>query len=429
MPTNYNNIKFFSNRFLVFLFFVLVFGCGSSLVANFDPRINPVGFLLYMLCIIYLLSKPNKCYYSKSTIATTFWFVLAVWLFTHLFFLDSGFPIMPYFFFVLHILTGILLLKKYHKDIIVYYEKAMVFIAAISIIGWSIESIGGTSLLLKSPILLENPAGTSDYSLFLYTLTGESQAVYGGIVRNCGCAWEPGLFSVMINIAILFNIFQNKKIIFNKRLIILLIALITTFSTTGYVMGIVIFAGYYLFGRKISFAKRAIYIALISVGVIYIYNLPFMSEKINNDADTESFSTEVASYVYYEKEGRSYTTGRFEGIALDFINFKDKPILGYGIMREDSYIYNNVSPAIITSNGITKPFAMYGIILGVILILLMCKSTIKLSNEYLFTPPFLLFIVIIFGSVSYMLISTPIMHAIQLYALYIPIKLIRTKKV
>lgn len=429
MPTNYNNIKFFSNRFVVFLFFVLVFGCGSSLVVNFDPRINPVGFLLYMLCIIYLLSKPNKSYYSKSTIATTFWFVLAVWLFTHLIFLDSGFPIMPYFFFVLHILTGILLLKKYHKDIIVYYEKAMVFIAAISIIGWAIQSSGGSSLLLKSPILLENSAGTSDYSLILYTLAGESQGIYGGIVRNCGCAWEPGLFSVMVNIAILFNIFQNKKIIFNKRLILLLIALITTFSTTGYVMGIVIFAGYYLFGRKISIAKRAIYIALISVGVVYIYNLPFMSEKINDDADTESFSTEVASYVYFEKEGSSYTTRRFEGITLDFINFKDKPILGYGILRENSYIYNNISPAIITSNGITKPFAMFGIILGVLLFSIMYKSIVKLSNEFLFAPSYLLFIVIILGSVSYIFDSTPIMRAIQLYALYIPIKLIRTKNV
>ena len=154
-----------------------------------------------------------------------------------------------------------------------------------------------------------------------------------------------------------------------------------------------------------------------------------MSEKINDDADTESFSTEVASYVYFEKEGSSYTTRRFEGIALDFINFKDKPILGYGILRENSYIYNNISPAIITSNGITKPFAMFGIILGVLLFAIMYKSTVKLSNEFLFAPSYLLFIVIILGSVSYIFDSTPIMRAIQLYALYIPIKLIRTKNV
>ncbi|MBQ8543007.1 MAG: hypothetical protein IJ436_05985 [Bacteroidaceae bacterium] len=304
----------------------------------------------------------------------------------------------------------------------------MVFFAYVSLIGWAIESAGGSSLLLKSPILLENSAGVGEYSLILYTLSVDPariQAVYGGIIRNSGCAWEPGLYSVMLCIAILFNIFQNKKNIFNKRLIVLLIALITTFSTTGYVMAIVIFAGYYLSGRKIGTVKRIIYLSIIVVGSIYIYNLPFISEKINDDANTESFSTEEASYVYYEEKGKNYTTGRFEGIVLDYMNFKDKPIMGYGLTREASYIYNKISPVIITSNGIAKPFAMFGIILGVILLAITYKSTAKLSNEYLFAPPYLLFIVIMLGSVSYMFDSTPIMRAIELYALYIPFKLIR----
>lgn len=430
MPTHYNNIKFFSSRFLVFLFFVLVFGRGSSLVVNFDPRINAAGFLLYILCIIYLLGKTNINHIkrSKTAIYAIFWIVLAVWFFAHLFILDKGLPIMPYSFFLLHIYTGILLIKTYHKDIVVYYEKAMVFFAYVSLIGWAIESAGGSSLLLKSPILLENSAGVGEYSLILYTLSVDPariQAVYGGIIRNSGCAWEPGLYSVMLCIAILFNIFQNKKNIFNKRLIVLLIALITTFSTTGYVMAIVIFAGYYLSGRKIGTVKRIIYLSIIVVGSIYIYNLPFISEKINDDANTESFSTEEASYVYYEEKGKNYTTGRFEGIVLDYMNFKDKPIMGYGLTREASYIYNKISPVIITSNGIAKPFAMFGIILGVILLAITYKSTAKLSNEYLFAPPYLLFIVIMLGSVSYMFDSTPIMRAIELYALYIPFKLIR----
>lgn len=335
---------------------------------------------------------------------------------------------MPYTFFLLHIVTGILLIKKYHENIVVYFEKAMVFLAYVSLIGWGIESLGGTSLLTKSPILLENSAGNSDYSLILYTLNyvpdGGSE-LYGNICRNSGCAWEPGLFAVMLCIAILFNIFQNRKVTFNKRMIVLITALITTFSTTGYIMGIIIFAGYYLFSKKVSFAKRVIYTSIIVAGSISIYSLPFISEKINRNADTQSYSTEVASYVWYEQESMTYTAGRFEGIALDFMNFKDKPILGYGLMRENSYLYNNISPVIITSNGIMKPFAMFGIILGVIIFVLMYRSTVKLSKDFLFTPPYLLFIVIIVGSVSYMFDSTPIMRALQLYALYIPIKQIK----
>lgn len=429
MQIRYNDIKFFSTRFLVFLFFVLAFGRGSSLVANFDPRINLIGFLLNISCMIYLLKKNNICRFNNSggwgTICGS---IFTVWMLCHLFFVDKGFPILSYSLFLLHIVTGILLIKKFHENIVVYFEKAMVFLAYVSLIGWGIESLGGTSLLTKSPILLENSAGNSDYSLLLYTLNyvpdGGSE-LYGNICRNSGCAWEPGLFAVMLCIAILFNIFQNRKITFNKRMIVLITALITTFSTTGYIIGIIIFAGYYLFSKKVSFYKRVIYTSIIVAGSIYIYSLPFMSEKIDRNADTQSFSTEKASYVWYEKEGETYTTGRFEGIVLDFMNFKDKPILGYGLMRENSYLYNNISPVIITSNGITKPFAMFGIILGVVMFVMMYWSTVKLSKDFLFTPPYLLFIVIIVGSVSYMFDSTPIMRALQLYALYIPIKEIK----
>lgn len=432
MQIRYNDIKFFSTRFLVFLFFVLVFGRGSSLVANFDPRINLIGFLLYISCMIYLLSKNNICRFNNSggwgIICGS---VFTVWMLCHLFFLDKGFPILRYSLFLLHIVTGILLIKKYHENIVVYFEKAMVFLAYVSLIGWGIESLGGTSLLTKSPILLENSAGNSDYSLILYTLNyvpAGGNELYGNICRNSGCAWEPGLFSVMLCIAILFNIYQNKKIIFNKRLTILIVALITTFSTTGYIVAIIIFACYYLFSKKISICKRIIYICLITFACINLYNLPFISEKISNNADTESFSTtDVAAVEWYETEGRTFTVGRFEGIMLDYMNVQDKPIMGYGLMRESSYVYKKVSEAIITSNGIIKPIAQLGIILGVLMFILMYKSSVRLSNDFNFTVPWLLFAVILVGSVSYMFDSTPIMRALQLYALYIPAKIIKQR--
>ena len=431
MQIIYKDIRYTSSKFWVFLFLVLMLGRGSSLVAQFDPRTNTVGTLLYMLCIVSMLSwkKINFRNYNPK-IAIIFWGVLTTWLLGHLFILDRGFNIMPYSIFMLHILAGILIIKTYNRSIVVYYEKVMVFLSVISIIGWGIESLGMSSLLLSSPILLENSAGVSDYSLIFYTLSvdpARSQELYGGIFRNSGCAWEPGLFSVMLCIAILFNIYQNKKIIFNKRLTILIVALITTFSTTGYIVAIIIFACYYLFSKKISICKRIIYICLITFACINLYNLPFISEKISNNADTESFSTTDGAVEWYEKEGRAFTVGRFEGIMLDYMNVQDKPIMGYGLMRESSYVYKKVSEAIITSNGIIKPIAQLGIILGVLMFILMYKSSVRLSNDFNFTVPWLLFAVIITGSISYMIDSTPIMRALQLYALYIPAKIIKQR--
>ena len=105
----YKMIKFTSLKFWVFLYFVLMLGQGSSLVAIYDPRINPIGISIYIFCIFYLLSrnKNRNITPSKSPLLLSFKLLLFIWFIAHLLFLDGGFPLMPYSFFVLHIITGI----------------------------------------------------------------------------------------------------------------------------------------------------------------------------------------------------------------------------------------------------------------------------------------------------------------------------------
>ncbi len=411
----YNEIKYFSWKFIVFLFYVLVFGRGSSLVTNFDPRINPVGTLFYIMCIIYLLRNRNITYIAdKAIFYRLLWIGLFVWTFLHLFILDGEFPLVIYSQFCLHILTGILIIKTYANDLGIYYEKAMVLFSMISIPCWAIETFVGYGILEKFPLLLENTLGNGQYSILFYTL-GDVKTSLG---RNSGCAWEPGLFAVMLCIALLFNIARNKGIRFNKSLIILLFALITTFSTTGYIAALVIFACHYLFSKRITFIRRILYLSIFCTIFICINKLPFMAEKIESRGSVENFVTESDALEWYEKEHLLFTVDRFEGISLDYKNFRSNPIFGYGLQREKSFVYRNISPYIITSNGIVKPFAQMGIILASLFLLLMYKSCFKLNTDYKFDTSWILFVVIIVCSVSYMFDSTPIMRAIQFYALY-----------
>ena len=411
----YKKIKYSSWKFLIFLFFVLVFGRGSSLVASFDLRINPAGTLIYVMCIIYMLkNSKNAQVATKSPFSILFWCTLSIWTFLHFFIIDGGYPIIIYGQFWLHILTGILIIKTYSKDIGIYYEKAMILLSAISIPCWAIETFIGYGILEKFPFLLENTLGNSQYSILLYTL-GDATTSLG---RNSGCAWEPGLFSIMICIALLFNISRNKGVKLNKSFIILLLALITTFSTTGYTVALIIFACHYIFSKRISLVSKFLYLCFFGIILTSVYKLPFMAEKIESRVNIENFATESDALEWYEKEHILFTVDRFEGMYLDYQNLIHNPVVGYGLQREKSYVYNNISPYIITSNGVVKPFAQMGIILGFLFLLLTYKSCIKLNKDYKFDVSWILFVVIIISSVSYMFDSTPIMRAIQLYALY-----------
>ena len=222
----------------------------------------------------------------------------------------------------------------------------------------------------------------------------------------------------MVCMAIQFNISRNLGVKLNKHLIILLIALATTFSTTGYSIAFIIFVFYFLYTKRLTLLRKIIYISFLSFVFICVYNLPFMSEKIESRSNVANFSIESGALEWKEKENKVFTVDRIEGLYLDYLNFINNPFLGYGLQREKSYVYNNISPNIITSNGILKPFAQFGFILAILLLVLTFKSSKKLSREYSFDVSWVLFMVIFIGSVSYLFDSTPIMRAIELYALY-----------
>lgn len=420
----YKEIRYTSLPFIIILFITLMFGRGSSLVANMDPRFNPVGVIMYICCVIYLLhSSANKAYaIHKSKFGVTFFVLVVVWTLLHMFVLDNGFPVVHYSLFGMHFFVGILLLRKYGKSLIVYYEKSMVFLSIVSLICWLIQVVGGTGLLLSSPILLENVAGNSDFSLILYTIANPpvSAEFSTGIFRNSGCAWEPGLFSVMLNFAIIFNIIRNKTIQLNRQFIILLITLLSTFSTTGYVTFIVTILGYYLLVSKISPIRRIFILLALSIATFYIFSLPFMREKIVNKAEKENFSiNNTHNLEWSERNEVTFTADRFEGILLDLYNIFDCPIVGYGLKRECSFVYKNLSPAIITTNNLTKPLAQLGVPLGLMLLFLTFHSMRRLSMEFGMREfHYLLFSVFVIGGVSYLYDSTPFMRAIEIYVLY-----------
>ena len=413
---NNHLVKLLSIDGIVFIILTLFVGKGSTLTV-LDVYSHPLSVFFYCVIIAYmLLHKTQIAIYNK---ALSLIFILAIWSVIHILFLDKTSSLYYYLPLILHSLAGLGIVLHYGRNSISYYAKSMYFLCIVSFIGYGIQTFGGTAILQSLPFVVDCPSGNSEHSLILYTINEATISdLYLGFRRNSGCAWEPGLFSVMIGLAVTFKIInENGKIkLIDKEMIVFLFAMLTTMSTTGYILVFLVILFNLLFTSKISTIRKSILSAGLLALSVWIYSMPFISGKIDEKSDSSNYFTESGAYLDRKAQ---FTVDRFEGMALDMMNVKDKPLLGYGLDRENSYVYNSISPLILTSNGLAKPLAQYGVFLFAIY-----KGTKKMVASNLSRLYILLIICLFVASVSYDLQLTPIIKAIQIMGL---IKFTETK--
>jgi hypothetical protein len=219
------------------------------------------------------------------------------------------------------------------------------------------------------------------------------------LYRNAGFAWEPGAFAIYINIAIFFNLMRNKfNLKNNKHLWVFIPTLATTFSTTGYSIFILLIF-FYLYNQNV--VKMILLIPFIAIITIIMFTFPFMSNKI---VDNLEYDTETMLY-YSAKYDNHYSPQRFQSLQIDFIDFLNNPIIGYGGHQEERWT-NQIGANISTASGIGEIMAQYGIA-GIIFVLLsLWKSSGQYMLLYDIRGRFFPFIMILFISISYSLMTS-----------------------
>ncbi|MEG2599729.1 MAG: hypothetical protein RSA66_09685 [Muribaculaceae bacterium] len=197
------------------------------------------------------------------------------------------------------------------------------------------------------------------------------------MLKNCGPFWEPGMFAVMLNLALFLNIFVLKNT--GRNNIILIVAIITTFSTAGYIILSFIFIAHSFYSKS----KWSFIITLaISVGFIYFtWNLDFMWNKFYNDFESASTNDLTRFGAFYKHikilKENLFLGGNLSGVTID----------------------NETG---ILANGISNIFIAWGIIGGTlyyIFMFLSCKK--QLSNnqmdDSLYIVYFILLILLAFS--------------------------------
>lgn len=170
------------------------------------------------------------------------------------------------------------------KQFVNCYVDVMWFLSIVSLLGYF--------LTITLGLLPGIPCAEEGISQILYTQLFSFEL----LARNSGMFWEPGAFAGYLSIAIFFAITTNQ--VSKKYLIPFLLALITTYSTTGYLSLFTIMLYFLWRNNKLSSVQRFFFICVLLIGIYYVYNsLDFLGEKIHStDGISNSRITNYATY-------------------------------------------------------------------------------------------------------------------------------------
>ena len=177
-----------------------------------------------------------------------------------------------------------------------------------------------------------------------------------GEYRNCGAFWEPGMFAIFLNIALLINLLINKTALFSLKNIVIIIAEITTFSTTGFIVLFLIIISSLILNKRIELVLLyiPILITILLLSYTYVWKLDFMSEKISDQVNNANYSR----------------SSRFGAALYHFEELKESPFTGVSLGVAEREKDQSFEDRVVTPNGISIIFFVWGIPVGLLYFIL-----------------------------------------------------------
>lgn len=287
-----------------------------------------------------------------------------------------------------------------------HLEFILTRLASIGLIIWGMDllSSSGVRDALQGIYIGDPYNPIIDSYVVVYTFVNEG--VDSLLPRNSGFAWEPGAFAVFCCVGILINLYRNNfELRNNFGALILAIAVLSSQSTTGY--GIFMVLIVYKLYRDLKGASRLLLpISAIGFAVVVLL-VPFMQEKIVQlwNQDLNELATSAAAEW---NRDQPLAAQRFLSLKIDFEDFKNNPLIGYGGRDEESSIHRDALN-IVSISGIGKVMAKFGLLGIGLFILVGCLSSVHLSRCFQARTPALLMVVVAMISLSYSLIEHPLL--------------------
>lgn len=395
------DLRLIDKLFLLFTFFVnediLLFGTINN---NFFVNLR-FAIQIILVAVLFIYTITNRIPVNKKRLNIYILFLIII---LSSMFINRDFR-SGYFYLLIIYLTCFLLTSLYSFDqIYSIFSKSMVIISAVSIIGFLIQLLI-PSLLNCFPII-----DNVNYHHFYFLGLTNVSFKYDSFIRNWGPFREPGVFQAFIIIAIIYCLFRNKKVNLFE-IIILSLALITTFSTTGYIAFLLILLAC-LSSNKNSMNKeqvRIIYMVLILAifGLIY---MTFFTDLMYKQGYGSVFGKLFGAY-----ESDSYSARKLSFL-VNIRIFFENIICGKGITYVDTMFkyYAQHYYGILVNDNTNMLFiqlAKYGLPMFIYTIIRYCKTLSHAYNNGAFSKVIIVlsYFILMFGeNLSYsVLINLP----------------------
>lgn len=235
------------------------------------------------------------------------------------------------------------------------YRNAMLFLSISSNILWILAYIV-PDLVMNLP-QIENTVGVKFATIFFAGL--DLRTIQTFTIRNGGIFWEPGVYQMFLNLAILFELFVEEKPR-KGYLAAYCIALLSTFSTTGYIAFFWMMLIYILFGGKNP---------RISKGSRWLILLPIISIVLFVVITGTTIGRQVFGKASNLKEGTTMVriASFFASIEIAGMH----PLRGVGMENIGDYMYQITKSSDFyygwtrqNSNTLLYQFAAHGCIFG-----------------------------------------------------------------
>jgi hypothetical protein len=298
----------------------------------------------------------------------------------------------------LKIALAYLVIRTVGDHFVEVFIKVMTFLAAFSVFGYLTDRLNlFDGLIRKLPRV-----GQMGYEgiFYLYRFPWH-------IDRNNSIFYEPGAYQAFLNAALFMLFFASTS--FNKRvkwtyITILSITLITTFSTTGFLIFSVLLTVFLYRSDLLTFSGKLKLIGLAAV-VVTIFGAQFYSTVV----------VKVGDYLTANENEFTYSAQTRSSHAKTDLKLFKEHVFGLG---NDQYIREFGRAASIdametgtSSNGVTKMLAVYGLPFTVFILGSYYWALRTMLHELMLTTvAFCMFLMFLAGESYYM--SSPISFAI-----------------
>lgn len=286
----------------VFLLVLVLLGFGGVIDIFFG---NALGLLIFGLAVFAII-KDKTYLLNRKFVFVLIGVYIAVGLMAY----TTATPIGNYFGIILKATGSVLIITSFGNDygnLRFHLYKALQVILIISTIS-----------LCLSPFVDYFPTMTASngfeiksLGLIINSLKAKAALIGGGMYRNQGPFWEPGILQIHINILIYYLMFEKESKL--KEYILPVIILLSTFSTTGFIIMAMLFV--FKFRRTFSLKGKGLIRTLGLIIVIAMF-IPIVVKELNQKMFED------------ESKGSFYARAYDFMVAVDCI--KTHPLTGIG---------------------------------------------------------------------------------------------------